>query len=374
MVVDGDPNLALQMYEGHIETLVKDGGTLISSSALLENQNGSEFSENKVIMGVCLSVKHTSTSRFVGAMSRNQGFGANGNRNKRIRIQTEWDRMYVFADLKQRNRCFVIMVQRAQFARTMVELTQSIPIVGTPYFIVEPTCTSDRRTMGTMAIIETRHKLIPLKHFIPTVHPLITVIPEVKINGDIQSGEQRYFVLHNVQGVRLSLFRLTKEGSCMGAQCDKAHELDVKKGESCGCVNNHGSFGNTVCEMDVSFPNPFPAAVDPSPTVSVHHFRSLRTSRLFFKNLDAYSRVYDATAHHLTIRTAKDAIVQHIHDNEGWTIVGWFRRGEITDASNEAERVDSSTVNVHISLLVPTKSDVMETDAFKALLIATPQE
>lgn len=373
-VVDAtQPILTLQMHEGYVETLVKDGGVLISSSQLLENESGSEFSENKLIMAVCLSVKHSSTSRYVGPLSRNQGFGASGaNRNKRIRIQTEWDRMYVFADLRQRNRCFVVMVSRAQFARTMVELTQSIPIVGTPYFIVEPTCTSDHRTMGTMPIIETRHKLIPLKHTIPGVHSLKSVVPKAEISGDIQSGEQRYFVLHNVQGVRLNLFHITVDGSCMGVQCDKAHHLDAKKGEHCGCVNNHGSFGNAVCEMDLSFPNPFPSTVDPSATVSVNRFRSARTSRMFFQNLEAYSRIYDERKHHLTVRTAKDAIVQHIHDNDGWTILGWFRRGEITDASNETERVDSSTVNVHVSLLVPTKLDLIETEEYRNLLIATP--
>lgn len=365
----------LQIVERQVEKELGPNVSVTTSTTSFAKHDDKGFPENKVVMAVCLSVKHVSTSRNIGLnVKRDFGFGA-ASRNKRFKIAVTWDRMYVFGDVN-RSSCFTLMLSSAQAARKLIRATMSRPIVGSLYYILEPTCTDDRRTLGTMPILETEYPVIPLKYF-TNKSPLKDVLPKVSIKENISSGDQRCFVLHDVTGISLHRFTLTNEGCCMGVQCDKAYKLESKKGEHCGCVNHHGCLGNAVCQMDVTFPNPFPKDVDPSPSVSVVRFRSWRLSQLFFRDLSTYivdvavAGSEDGVVDNMSLRKSKNSIVEHVNKNGGWTIVGWFRKGEVTDASNETERLESETVKVHISLLTPTKQDLLESPELQALMIST---
>lgn len=366
-------NVNLQQHPGHMQRIVGPaGGVLLSTADLMNNEGDNSFSEDKVLAGLCLSVKHSSTSKHVEKITRMQGFGS-GRNNKRVKIGTSWDRMYVFADLRHPGKCFVIMLESTSKVRNVFELNSGNVIVGSPFYILEPTPTTDRRLLGSMPIIETMHKLVPIVFSLEAV-PISTVVPSTNITRNIVKGDQYYFTCHNVNDVALNLFHLTNQGCCKGVECDKAVFMDSDKNEFCGCLYSHSMFGNMVAEMDVTFPNPFPKEIDASPTLSVQRFRSLRTTKLFFENYPSFTRVYEEANHHYALRTSIRDIVTYINTHGGWTIVGWFRKGEITDASNESERVENLTINVHLSLLIPTRQDLWEEDEFHGKLVTVKED
>jgi hypothetical protein len=59
----------------------------------------------------------------------------------------------------------------------------------------------------------------------------------------------------------------------------------------------------------------------------------------------------------LNIREKIKAMVEMINSNGGWTMVGWFRKGEVKDVSSTDQKIDNDTVTPHISCLVPTRKD-----------------
>lgn len=48
-------------------------------------------------------------------------------------------------------------------------------------------------------------------------------------------------------------------------------------------------------------------------------------------------------------------MVQYINANGGWTIVGWFKLGEVADAADEKEKVVNTEVTVRLSYLYPSR-------------------
>ena len=53
-----------------------------------------------------------------------------------------------------------------------------------------------------------------------------------------------------------------------------------------------------------------------------------------------------------------DTMVKYVNEHNGWTIVGWFRRGEVQDASTEGASADAVKTKLHIALLVPTRDKI----------------
>lgn len=71
-------------------------------------------------------------------------------------------------------------------------------------------------------------------------------------------------------------------------------------------------------------------------------------------------------------------MVEYVNNNGKWTVVGWFRKGEIVDASTNdvGLKFENTTSVLHVSLLVPSKSDVAsKTDeTYRAMLIPSDPE
>jgi hypothetical protein len=91
---------------------------------------------------------------------------------------------------------------------------------------------------------------------------------------------------------------------------------------------------------------------------SVPHFRSWRTSKIFIHPtvMTADNEVF--FAHTREIRQVATNTKNVINNSGGWTIVGWYRKGEIIDASalsNDAgSEIASDNHPIHISYLYPT--------------------
>ena len=66
-------------------------------------------------------------------------------------------------------------------------------------------------------------------------------------------------------------------------------------------------------------------------------------------------------------------IVKHINEHNGWTVLGWHRRGQTQKGEADDEQVLSYSTIGHCSYLQPTDVTVLETVEFKNLMIPTPE-
>ena len=65
-----------------------------------------------------------------------------------------------------------------------------------------------------------------------------------------------------------------------------------------------------------------------------------------------------------------DKVINFYNENGGFTIIGWYKRGEINDSiqSNDNEKVTSSIMNDHMTSIYPTKyihNSAKETEVMK---------
>ena len=86
-----------------------------------------------------------------------------------------------------------------------------------------------------------------------------------------------------------------------------------------------------------------------------HRFTNVFVKEAFPKDIE-----WSQFDQNKSFETLLDSILETIdviNNNGGWTVIGWSKRGEINDVafkeSDTAEKVTSSDINHHITLLVP---------------------
>ena len=167
-----------------------------------------------------------------------------------------------------------------------------------------------------------------------------------------EPGEQVYFLYHGVS-VILSRFELVVKGvSCQGVLCDRAQESQANV--SCGCLFE-GDKGSCVGEYTATIP--VPVSINGHGKQEVPKCRSLRMTKLFFDNLSAFGSQPDEKikARFTDVRSKVKEMVDYINEKGGWTLVGWFKKGKVQDASStQGDKIESATISLHISLLIPT--------------------
>ena len=332
--------------------------------------------KDKVIFVMLLQVKHSTTTSGaklgVTSLQRKDG----GNKRAKLNNYADpksWDRMYLFADLMDPGRCLVMLKTRTQESMSLTNIVRKRGgqiLTGSLFAIFEPMPTDDRRQLGIMPMVTSDFPLLPLRDFTDANGRKETV-PQYLPDG-LGTGEQKYFVLHEVKSLNILMFNLDRENTCGGRECDKAHKL--YRGNNCGCttLSNQRHVGSMVVVFDNHFNKTNIHHLD---KIQVTGFRSLRTTQLFFDNMEEY--VSDYTDMQLkTVKQKVEKIVTYVNSNCGWTVVGWFRKGQTVEsevATNDTDLVESDTVIFHISCLVPTDGNIIKQDEYKKLLVDAPQ-
>lgn len=82
----------------------------------------------------------------------------------------------------------------------------------------------------------------------------------------------------------------------------------------------------------------------------------------------------DYTDAYFKLEKCIQAIIEFINLNGGFTVIGWYKRGEINDVSNEDSQneVESSEVGYHIVHIQPTVRAVIDLEEFKNLQFEMP--
>lgn len=351
-----DKFLEMQKSEGDIESILGDDVEAVTIESLMDPNVNATHIEYKVSLVVCLSMKHKSMSSSSFSLTSVMA----GNKRQKLPSSSGigWDRMFVFGDLLNPGNCAVVMFSSRSGnveAKTWTKLTAEDPMVGQVFAILEPSPTQDKKKLGPLPIISSFHQLIPLQN--SKGNRPITDVLKGYIPKTISAGSQRYFVIHNVSSISMPMFLLTDKYTCPGRQCDKSQILH--KEQVCGCCYQHRSGCHFVGEFTVVFPNPFPENIHDSETVQVNAFRSSRTTDLFFSDLKTFCDEHQPRTHHKALRDKIKAMTNHVNTNGGWTLAGWFRKGEVIDnlGGKEEEKLTSTTVQLHLCYLLPTALD-----------------
>ena len=64
-------------------------------------------------------------------------------------------------------------------------------------------------------------------------------------------------------------------------------------------------------------------------------------------------------------------MVTHVNNNGGWRVCGWHRQG-VRNVDSNGDATLSFETKGHITLLEPSRMNVLDTDAFRDLLVPTP--
>ena len=140
---------------------------------------------------------------------------------------------------------------------------------------------------------------------------------------------------------------------CSGRFCDRQNSTKlVSTNKACGCYSMNSRIANAVMVHDIVVNdmngNQIFEAVD---------FSSINFMNLYIKNalsrnipanyFDDYEKIID-------LDNALQSIVTFINNNNGFVVIGWYKRGEIEDlASEEKEATDGNKVSIHPVSIYP---------------------
>lgn len=361
-----------QIFSPFVDTAMYENNCRFVNVAYLRDPKNANRRDNTMVRFFVLSCTMGTTSNNTSRIMSNGNFGP--NKRTKTATTTTYNRYFLVADLENPPHCAAILPRSTDEASRLLKILNGGQFVGVPFCCSEPYPV--QQTLGD---------------FLPILHlPRSPFLPLRSIQDHLRSteslmtmprniGETNYFILTN-KDITLHCVHVCPEQTCLGIQCDR------QKGKS-GCSCQHStSHTSSVYEIDLEFP--IPSSINPvdhdsifaldnavTSTTTVLGFRSLRTTKLFFQNYENYCTNHttsDQERNRLTLRQKFDEMVEHINDNGGWTIVGWFMMGSVVDAAtNATDKIQNNEITIHISYLYPTDAEhIVGTEAYTELLIA----
>lgn len=348
----------------------KDAPEIIPASLPSLPSTKDELLQGKTIWAVVLSIKHGSASKVKIFDRNNTGWQSSYN-SKRQRVSTlaSYDRLIICGCLADPSTCFAIVWNTSNEFKRAIRNLEGI-VIGSVIYIGEPE-KSNGLLGSTMPIIIPRWPLVPIKP--RKSEDLFTeMLPATRFHIPDGAGEHRHFVFHNVAIAVIGYKLVLETVSCSGRFCDRSQPLVANV--SCGCHTINTTRFPVVGECIVKIGLPTEAAKEAGEEEAVvRNFRSLRTTEVFFENHESIGALDNQVIEKRTMEFRKkiDTIVDYINQDGGWTIAGWFKKGESQDASTAEAKVDSTEVTLHLSLLVPSKKEIRtrEDGDYKKLLI-----
>lgn len=306
----------------------------------------------KTICGIVLSLKHgTASKQKVYERSNFQSLYM--TKRQKLVNTAPYDRLMICGDLTDGGNCFAMIWPDAEEGRKRCFNISGGISLGNIIYIGEPK-KQDSTLGSSMPIVKSVWRVIPIMFNATT--EISAVLPQVRLVIPKESGEHRYFVYHNLK-VEIFGFRLAYEDvSCAGRFCDRAFPRIANV--HCGCFQPSASLNPTVGEFNVNVVFPDRTTYEGDNETTIQDFRSLRTTELFFENLEDFASQENLIIEQRTaqMRAKIAGMNAYINENGGWTVVGWFRRGDVTDASTEDAKVEAESVTLHISTLIPSKN------------------
>ena len=106
--------------------------------------------------------------------------------------------------------------------------------------------------------------------------------------------------------------------------------------------------------------------------MNIENFTSLKFSKLFLDHdlpLSLTCNRLDNTEESFNLEDSIDSVLQYINETGGFTVVGWYKRGEIVDVSkeskNQEDRVVASEITYHLVAIKPTYPTLLNEDILR---------
>lgn len=355
-----DHDMVLDGYEKGFIPVDDDGKTgVIKASTCYNRDMPPDFFEYKVLKGILLSIKHGMANKVPLKLWSFARADTSQPAQKKAKSSGTYDRLAIFGDVSDPPNCFAILTQGHGETTRVLGKARDYPGVGTMYYIPEPQRVTAYIGDGDIPIINPRFHVLPLKSA-SSVHPLHQWLPPYEMTVPQEAGGQLWFAQHKIP-IKLSVFGLeTTNVSCTGIFCDRTRVQDLTGG--CGCFYTKSARHPVVGQYTVTLP--VPASVEDCLTLDIVACRSLRTTKLFFENVEEFQNtpVEQLPARLKPMRDKVSDMVSYVNSKGGWTVVGWIKMGEVADSSTPGEKIVSSVGKFHISLLLPTRFGIRSND------------
>lgn len=147
--------------------------------------------------------------------------------------------------------------------------------------------------------------------------------------------------------------------SCNGLFCDKQNAYELRTSGKCGCYQQqHGRAKMAIC-VNLSIEN-----AEKEEQCAAEYFSSTQFSKYFLKgnfpsSIGEHEFIFNSNSYKVSDALFK--CTKYVNDNEGWTVVGWYRLGRVTDkmmagvVEEEDTRTIGTEVNCHIVSIYPSK-------------------
>ena len=148
---------------------------------------------------------------------------------------------------------------------------------------------------------------------------------------------------------------------CSGKFCDRQNSTKLlATGKACGCYSMNSRIANAVMVHNIDIED-----MNGRLLFQTTEFSSIKFMNLYMKN--ALSRnipanYFDDYEKMIQLKDAVETIVRHINRNHGFTVIGWYKRGEIEDKGNEEkEHVEASNLMIHPVSIYPYHQPIVYT-------------
>ena len=195
-------------------------------------------------------------------------------------------------------------------------------------------------------------------------------LPSIQITEDIGSNTSLGFIYN---GTHLSVdYTSVVETTCSGNFCDRQRINDWLGNKGCGC------YGMSINSTNLSIQHSI-CMTSAMKELRMNEFSSLKFSQLYLSGDFAGScKLYMLQLNDRAVKLyeAVDECIDFINDNGGFTVIGWYKRGQITDKSltsakpsnntlnhnsnDEEIHVDAGDISYHIVSVYPTNRDFLD--------------
>lgn len=271
--------------------------------------------------------------------------------------------MLLFGDYGDLPGCFAIFVERKVQVQKLIghdiSLCETIR-VGQMFAIKDPKPSNE--TLGESIYIVREPMCI--------VGIIDQGWPEHKIVTSSEGNWQVYFDESGKEITVYGPYLLTtpkKFNTCNGYTCDRQTYCK-------GCFGKAPTQKPIVLVASIVVEN-CPGYNTKNKEAFFHGFSSLQFTEYFFQDLPSLSQKHPSALTSIfdEVATKVQEMVEYINAHGGWRLCGWHRQGVKTETAT-GDSVLNSETSGHLILVQPSNMAALDSDAFKALKIATPTD
>jgi hypothetical protein len=356
-----NPNWILPSYSGS-RKFFSNNAKIVPASNFAQSTSDPTQVHNKVIIARLLSLTSPDRGLMAGRMIATSSKSLAPVRGKRvIAAIPPYSLLLIFADYYDPPNCIGIFLDSKHAFQLLWGndcANASKVKVGDMFAIKDPKTGFDQLGDSIYIIRQPKHIAGIVSQGWPTC----------EIRSSSEANQQVYFDQLNkiidVQGAEL-LVGGGKYPNCMCYTCDRLFPCK-------GCFGKSPTKKPIVLECSV-YVQDCPNYDDTTKLAEFERFTSLTFTSLFFQSIVDLSRQHPKaiTDRYDEVQNSVNEIVRYVNAHGGWRVVGWHRRGVITDTES-GDAILSERTQGHLTVLCPTDMNLETTDEFKAMQISTP--